>query len=578
MKRRQIKKLVALVITCAMLSASLIGCGSKEDSSSTGNDVETSAVTDEAKKEDVSDGTFDPRSVTEGVTLTVAVADNARVEDFNTNKMTLMIEEALGVDLQFETYASQDYQTKLNAMVYSGEKLPDIIFNASDENISAWAKEGAVVELSEWFENKDYAANLYETQESAGVDIMSYMKNADGEMYGFPYYMQSTASEIWAKMWVYEPWLEKLGKELPTTTEEYFELCKLACATDLNGNGKADEIALTGTKLGDAHDAWFEYLMTPFVYAFDERYLVVEDGELSFAYMSEEWKEGLKYIKRFFDEGLIPLETLTQSQEQYEALWYADETVLMSFIYWHMQKGATEYVLEWTHVPCLEGPEGVYQAMYKPSVPDTGKTTCITTDCENPLAAFLVCDFMCSEVMSISNRYGEQGVNWDYLSDLDVNLDDYTYQYDHYQEKYLIKYDDAGFFGGSEPQNVSYLQSGPYVLSGRAIFANVVPKEPKTEAEQAAIDLAKMKGAAYADCLANAREEVIDYMPMTADEIQESTDTVTLISNYLYEITGQFLTGAKDIDAEWDNFQKQMKEFGVDQLLETYQVAYDRVH
>ena len=59
-------------------------------------------------------------------------------------------------------------------------------------------------------------------------------------------------------------------------------------------------------------------------------------------------------------------------------------------------------------------------------------------------------------------------------------------------------------------------------------------------------------------------------MPMTADEIQDYSNTVTLITNYLYEITGQFLTGAKDIDAEWDKFQAQVKSMGADRLVELY--------
>lgn len=40
-------------------------------------------------------------------------------------------------------------------------------------------------------------------------------------------------------MYYYKPWLEKLGKEAPTTLDEYRDLLKAVVSTDLNGNGQS---------------------------------------------------------------------------------------------------------------------------------------------------------------------------------------------------------------------------------------------------------------------------------------------------------------------------------------------------
>ena len=45
---------------------------------------------------------FDPKSVCEGVKITIAVPADDEVIDWDTNALTLYIEESLGVDLEFD--------------------------------------------------------------------------------------------------------------------------------------------------------------------------------------------------------------------------------------------------------------------------------------------------------------------------------------------------------------------------------------------------------------------------------------------------------------------------------------------
>ena len=49
------------------------------------------------------------------------------------------------------------------------------------------------------------------------------------------------------KLWFNYDWLEKLGLEEPQTTEELYEVLKAFKTQDPNGNGKANEIPLTGS-------------------------------------------------------------------------------------------------------------------------------------------------------------------------------------------------------------------------------------------------------------------------------------------------------------------------------------------
>ena len=51
---------------------------------------------------------------------------------------------------------------------------------------------------------------------------------------------------------------------------------------------------------------------------------------------------------------------------------------------------------------------------------DASSSTCvITRDCENPLYAFRLLDFMCTPESYIRQRWGERGVDWDWIQDTD---------------------------------------------------------------------------------------------------------------------------------------------------------------
>lgn len=527
--------------------------------------------------EEQGEGAFDPRSITEGVTLTIAVKNNAQVADYNTNKTTLELEEALGVDLQFEVYGSEDYEQKLNAMVASGEKLPDIFFGCSSSSIQAWAQEGVLVDMREWFENEDYAANIYKGSEIIGYDILTQCKDADGHMYFFPYFFQATTIEYFYRMWMYEPWLEQLGVEKPSTTEEFYELAKMVAETDLNGNGKADEYVIGGDKM-ESTGRWFKFLMNPFVYAMGDEYLVSDNGELRFAYMTDEWKEGLKYIKRFFDEGLIPVDILTRDADQWNTIKYDTETIqMLSIVDSDMYTPDPTYDALWKCIPALEGPDGLCQAYYRPVSPSADNQTCVTTDCENPLAAFLVLDYLCDTATSITCRYGEQGVNWDFIQDTDLDISAYEPAYsfmDGLSDMTIVRYEDALIGDGA--QNASYQMTGPAVIPA-VVWNFALETDPADEAKIK--EKARYANLSEGVILAQevAREEVVYFLPMTGEEQGEIIDPKADVTKYVNESIGAFLTGTKDIDADWADYLSTLESLGADVLLENYQAAWDRV-
>lgn len=564
-KKAIMKRLLCLALSAAMAVTAFTGCKSgKDKSESKGN---SALVEEQAKKYA---NVTDVREITEGVKLTIAIPSNARVLDYNTNHQTKMIEEALGVELNFIELPSADYASKLNVMIMGGEELPDIIFEPS--GYSNWIEEGVIYDLSAFYDNTTFAANITEGVERSGVDLTKYITRPEGGIYCIPRFVEETYTSVAQKLWVYQPWLDAIGAAVPTTMDEYYEICKKIVAADLNGNGKKDEIALSGAGL----NVWFDCLMSAFVYAHDDSWRILENGQINFAYTTEEWKSGLKYIRKFFEEGLIPKETLSQSSDQYKAIYNAQTPVLFSFGDWVYSGTDIGRREDYTVIPALEGPNGAKYSCNKPVTPVAGAV--ITTDCENPLAAFLVCDYMCSKEMSITQRYGERGVDWDFMSEVKVGeASEFVPTFEGY-EVVFYPYDMINFWNSTEAQNKCYRQVGPMILdqtitAGAGVWIQSSDAEVRRLAE---IEL--MTADAALACYEYQPKEVIDYAPLTVDETNKNADIKAALNGYVEEMTCAFLSGEKDIDTFWNEYLKELENIGYKDYLKTLQTAYDRVH
>lgn len=562
MSKSKFKALVAAVLSFSMLAA---GAAAAAEESDTNQE-------------------FNAKDICEGVTLTVAVPEVARISDWDANEETKMIEEKLGVDLVFEVYPAADYRSKINAMVMGGDTLPDIIMNV-DGNYVNWASEGALLELSEYYSDPNLAANIQLASEGAGYDIAAYMKNSEGEIYALPGLEQGYGMQCWQRLWVYKPWLDQLGKDIPKTIDEFYEVCKLVAENDMNGNGDTtDEYVICGygfnTESNNGWADWFEPLMSAYIYSYDPKFRVVEDGEVSFAFNQEEWKEGLLYIKKFFDEGLISSDIFTNTDDERKAQMYQEIPTVFAFCGWQYEGTDPSMALDYVYIPGLTNDEGENgESMYMPILP--GAAAVISADCENPEAAFLVCDYLCSEEISLMTRYGKEGLNWVYWDKLieegEFNPDDYEAQGGG-EIKWLSAYKDETFWSSQETTTASWLQVGPYIRNAALQAVRARRITGNTEEEKISIQRISLDYESKEAGMANARKEVYDYATFTEEEREVISTVGTTVSNYVSEMTAKYLLGREDISSTWDAYLAELEKMGVNDLLKVYQDAYSRTH
>lgn len=516
------------------------------------------------------DGSFPICS--EPVKLTVGVKDNTLIEDWETNGMTKLIEERGGFDLEFVVYDSTDYMTKLNLMVMAGgDELPDVLFiSANDTMVYQWALEGAIIPLTEYYEDSTISYYLHEAMERTGTDFRSQLVMPDGEIYGIPTLNQSYGNEYPHKGYFYTPWLEQLGVEVPTTTDELYELFKAVCSQDMNGNGKTDEIALTGT-WGGTYDGWFAFLMNSFVYAGDSNYYTVNDGVVSAAYTTDEWKEGLKFIRKLFAEGLIPTETLTQDDAGYKAIMNTEVPNALTLVYFTPDMIGTglTYREDYETFAPMAGPAGVQHATYRPSTASV--TFVVTANCENPEAAFRMGDLMVSENLSIVTRWGAEGVNWDYIAN--VNTGKEYFPLVEGWPVYLVAYDDPSYWSAGTVQNAGFRQSGPYIRQYGISNGSGKSEEMLTPF---------VKNYAFAQDYYQTSgwnpDEVIPKLLYTEDETETISEAKAALKSFVNEKTAAFLVGSADIDAEWEAFVEECYNIGLEEVLEVENAVYTRMY
>ena len=263
----------------------------------------------------------------EEVTLTAFVLGMEGGVNYENNYVTQWIKEKTNINLEF-IYAGSgdDGKTKLNLMLYGNEKLPDVFINTrwSKAECMMYGQEGIVIPLNEYLEKSPNWNKLNELSPARRGDLTM----SDGNIYTYGDTNECFHCSHQARMWIYQPWVDALNDGvIPTTTDELYDFLVKVKTMDPNGNGKADEIPMTGYLDGWATDP-FVFLSNSFVQ--NNNFIsntnptiaggfVVEDGKIVYNLMSDAYHDALRYMNKLFKEGLLDSQTYTQTSDQCNA-------------------------------------------------------------------------------------------------------------------------------------------------------------------------------------------------------------------------------------------------------------------
>lgn len=353
------------------------------------------------------------------ITVTIGLPQNMMVQDYNTNAFTLWLEETTGHNIEFQYFATaaSDYRSQLSTMVAGGEKLPDMLwdFSLAADLYREYGEDGYFLRLNDYFEDEEKSKVFWDRVEAMYPDdFKTYVKDhlaemSTGDIWAMPRIECTSVDTIDSLAFINQEWLKKLNLEMPDSPESLYNVLKAFVTQDPNGNSKADEIGLIGLDVTSGKGQGVGWLINMFVNVSEKVWWNVdENGKLYLPHTTDEYREALIYINKLVKEGLIPDSVWSMTINDIKALVSpADGVNRVGVWIGHpsltLVEGNTAFY-EYAALPVFGYPVIVQNTFEKKAF--------ITTDCENPDAAWDIYMAMCSEEGSTRMRYGAKGVDW----------------------------------------------------------------------------------------------------------------------------------------------------------------------
>lgn len=520
--------------------------------------------------------------VNEEATLTIGLVPSALTVDYYDNELTHYIEERTGVNLEFYFFPTTESSQKLSLMVAANETLPDILGMSLDElTRTQYGQSGVFIPLNRYVENEsftyywDLAMDTYATEEQKNT-VLANAYSYDGNIYAYPQFAQATFDLCATGLLINKQWLENLGLEMPTTTDEFYTVLKAFKEQDPNGNGEADEIPLIACSGGYNTDVRLA-LMNAFVYdaylLTDRDQMEVVDGKLSVPFTTDAWREGLRYMHRLVEEGLLSPLSFSQSQSELTSIMSAPAdqaslvgTVCATSTVIFSPVDQVERAYEYDVLPPLTGPEGVCYTPY--TGVDGNYSTYITDDCADPDLAYRFLDALGERDMTLTMRYGQQGLDWDYTTEGKVA---------HWRlEGYETIYKTTPT--AERPQPWSSEDS----IIWHTNFANMLPpalidggvRTYNNELQEYVTDMLGFRSTSFK---LDKHPETIAYKISYTQEEQDMINEIkTSVRTYVDESFTRFILGDLDVESDWDSYLAELENMGLSYYLEVAQGAYDR--
>ena len=152
----------------------------------------------------------------EPVSFSVVAMQNAGVSSFDDNRYTDWLEEKTNVHIDWQLVPEEEAEGQLNLMLASGD-IPEMIFGIVTPSQQAlYGAQGLFLPLNDLIE--EHAPNLKKAFEIY-PGMREVLTAPDGNIYGMMTLEDCYHCSMSQKLWIYQPWLDALGLEMPATTD-----------------------------------------------------------------------------------------------------------------------------------------------------------------------------------------------------------------------------------------------------------------------------------------------------------------------------------------------------------------------
>ncbi|MBQ7679028.1 MAG: hypothetical protein IJT34_04175 [Butyrivibrio sp.] len=538
------KKILSVLLSAAMVTGLLAGCGSSAESPSTatGSGTASSSASSSDSK----------------VKLKALFIAHPLTDDINNMKFIQEFADNAGVEIEWEEIWSDWDQTKPTRFA-SGD-IPDLLFNATTD-ADYITYNGLFEDLTPYI-SADKTPNI-QAMFDEEPDTLVLAKTLEGKLFGLPKF-QGKWPGTNGVMFINQTWLDKLGLSKPTTFSEFEQVLLAFKNEDPNGNGQADEVPLD-------FNGWFgsAYSLSNMIGSLGiqltnwgtDAYFA-EDGQIKNYAVDERYKKLMKYLAKLYSEGLINENAITNDYSMFQSLSRGNEAgeALVGVVYgWEETDKfgnnlASQYVALEPLAYDLDGesydPRWTYD--YSGLNMSTNRV-CMSAKCSNKEAAMKFLDQFYGQAASVQVLFG--GITDGNVSEVGEN----SYKVNDPQ--------DPAVDPGTWKWTHALADNGPMYIR-RATQIQMTPD----------MDNALREREAYNTTLAKVGDS--DYYPQmfmkyTEAEQNEMAVAQANVNNVTDNQWGLWLVGDADVDATWDEYVAAVNAAGLPRLLEIRQKAFD---
>lgn len=548
--KKHLRKFGCAMLAAALLLTALSACGNAAsgDSSSAGGasgaESESSAA---APAEDNFNATGMP-IVNEPVTLSFLYVKGANMRDLNENSMFQEMEAATNVKIEWQFAGDADWAEQKSLLLASGD-LPDVFFGSNTLNdMDIMTNLDYIVPLEEYIDK--YCPNIQKAH--AAEPIMKKMiTSPDGHIYTLSRKLPLRPKGCDVPF-INQKWLDNLNLEMPTTTDEWYEVLKAFKEQDANGNGDPnDEVPLTGSAKNDMWD-WIRYTNAWGLTDSLETNFISLDQETKkpvFTPADARYKECVAFFHKLYAEGIMDQEFITQDGSMADAKLKNEEVARVGTgIAWEVKSQTNPHSDEYVVMPPLAGPNGDRYIRGNDGAIIYGRNEfTVTTACAYPEVAMRWADYYASDEISIQSYWGPFG-------------------------EVLEKQDDG---------TITFLDP-PEGKNGDSWYWEITcrdhgPKYVSPEMEAKIVLPAGSGDGAKLECDELIKEYVAEPYPIvnyTEEQMNEISKLTVDIYKYVKESWANWIVNG-GIEKDWDGYVQQLNQMGLERLMEIYQEALD---
>ena len=555
MRKIRVKQIIALSLA-AVMTFSMAACG-KGGKSGKLNSGEFQEV-------DASELEF---PLKDQATLTGLISYPANTES-DPNKRTIFkrLEEKTNVHIDWTAIQADQWADKISLSMADPNKLTDFVFTAgfSDSDLLKYADQGVIIPLEEYIDA--YMPNLKKVFDDY-PEYRTMSTDSEGHIWALPWIEQlgenKTAIQTIDNMpFINKKWLDYLGLEMPETVDDFENVLKafkehnadlkkefkidgdiipMSCIVNDGGQDPAVLINGFGEGYGDPDKG---------------RHInVTDDKKVICSATQEGYKDGITWLHKLYDEGLIDPESFTQEWSTYVSKGKSHRYgVCFS---WDV--GNIDNIEDYVPMPVLTADtrnltpqNGSYTSGY-----DRGRCV-VTAIAKNPALVCAWLDQMYDPFQSPQNNWCTYGEDDDFdIFELGKN--------DEGED--MLKHAPLGDASPVEVREAECV-GGPLAVLDEYYGKYV------TCPDDAQYRLDWIKEYYTPDM---NTEYVYPNVFMTREDTEELSNLSADITQYINSCKSDWIMNGVS-DSDWDKYLKKLDSYGLDRYIEIYQTYLDEYY